>query len=352
MVTSGTIATTTVTAQSLIDHAARRCNKLAQELGAEQQMALKENLFMILSALGNRGVSLWTITKTVMGFIPEQGLYTMPNGTIEVINVMYRLPLTSFGTPISSAGTPANAFDQNTSTFCDAGINGYIGWDYGSGNSVYVTSVGFMPHGTLTLSLVIEWSADTVTWNTLYTPTAATTYADGSWTFWDIEPGVQQRAYRIRETAGGDLAAREVLPENGENEIKMARLNIDDYTNLPSKHQQINTPPQYWVNKLLNSLQIQVWGIPGNTFYQLVVWYHRYIQDVGALSNQIEVPNRWLKAIRDLLAYDASLELKDVDPQRVQLLQAVSQQSLMEAEAEERDHSPIYWAPNISVYTR
>jgi hypothetical protein len=37
---------------------------------------------------------------------------------------------------------------------------------------------------------------------------------------------------------------------------------------------------------------------------------------------------------------------------RVAYLERMAMQYLNEAEQEERDKSPIYWAPNISVYTR
>ena len=47
-----------------------------------------------------------------------------------------------------------------------------------------------------------------------------------------------------------------------------------------------------------------------------------------------------------------SLELPGVPLDRVQYLEAQAEKYLMLAEQEERDKSPIYFAPNISVYTR
>lgn len=360
MATSGTVGQTVITAQDLIDSAVRRCNKLAEEVTSEIQLALKQDLFFLLTNLVNRGIQMWTISKLVLGMIPEGATYAMPLGTIEVLNVLYRIPLTVSGSPIASSGTASNAFDQNVTTTCDAGVNGWIGTDFGSGNTQYVTSIGFMPNGTRTLSLVLEYSQDTVTWVAMppassmlsSLPTAATSYVDGGWTFWDLDPGVAARAYRVRETAGGDLNVREILMMGGENEIPIYRLNRDDYANLPNKHLLLTTPPQAYVQRTLNSQNVTVWGVPQNAFYQLVFWYHRQLQDVGSLSNQIEVPQRWYKAIRDQLAVDASFQLKDVDPQRTQFLQALAKESIIEAEAEERDKSPIMFTPAIQYYTR
>jgi hypothetical protein len=354
MATSGTIGQTVLVAQDLIDSAARRCNKLAEEVTSEIQYALKQDLYLILSNMINQGFFVHTLTKIVMGMVPQQAVYTMPNGCLEVMNALYRIPLTISGTTtaISSAGTAANAFDQTLISNCDAGVNGWIGQDFGAGNTAYVTSIGFMPFATLTLSLVIEYSQDTVTWTTLSTPTPATTYVNGSWTYWDIEPGIAARAYRLRETAGGDLNCREILMMAGENEIQMYRLNRDDFVNLPNKHLGIQTPPQWFGQRTLTSQTVTVWGVPINPFYQFVFWYYRYLQDVGSLSNQIEVPPKWYKAIRDKLAVEAAFQLPNVDPNRIQMLKEESAESWMDAQNDERDKSPIFITPNISYYQR
>jgi hypothetical protein len=46
------------------------------------------------------------------------------------------------------------------------------------------------------------------------------------------------------------------------------------------------------------------------------------------------------------------LELPGVDLPRIQYLEGQAEKYLMQVEQEERDRSPIYLAPNISVYTR
>jgi hypothetical protein len=47
-----------------------------------------------------------------------------------------------------------------------------------------------------------------------------------------------------------------------------------------------------------------------------------------------------------------SLELPGVDMARIQYLEGQDEKYLNMVEQEERDKSPIYFAPNISVYTR
>jgi hypothetical protein len=84
----------------------------------------------------------------------------------------------------------------------------------------------------------------------------------------------------------------------------------------------------------------------------MTVWYSRQIQDVGALTDELEIPQRWYLAVQSMLAHQMSMELPGVDLQRITYLEAQAEKYLYQAEQEERDKSPIYWAPNISVYSR
>ena len=74
--------------------------------------------------------------------------------------------------------------------------------------------------------------------------------------------------------------------------------------------------------------------------------------DVGALNGQLEIPDRWYLAIQNMLAHQMSMELPGIDMTRIQYLEAQAEKYLMLAESEERDRSPVYMAPNTSVYTR
>jgi hypothetical protein len=84
----------------------------------------------------------------------------------------------------------------------------------------------------------------------------------------------------------------------------------------------------------------------------MVVWYSRQIDDVGALSGQLEIPQRWNQAIQYLLAHEMSLILPSVEPARITYLDGQAQKYFIMAENEERDKSPVYLYPNISVYTK
>ena len=132
----------------------------------------------------------------------------------------------------------------------------------------------------------------------------------------------------------------------------MSRLNRDDYTNLPNKNFTANQPFQFWLNRTIPQAQITFWPTPQSYFYQATVWYSSYIMDVGDLSGQLQIPDRWMLAIQSMLAHQMSMELPQVPLDRITYLEAQSEKYFMIAEQEERDKSPIYLAPNIGVYTR
>jgi hypothetical protein len=53
-----------------------------------------------------------------------------------------------------------------------------------------------------------------------------------------------------------------------------------------------------------------------------------------------------------MLAHQMAMELPSVTQERINYCEAQAEKYWSQAEQEERDKSPIYFAPNISVYTR
>jgi len=205
--------------------------------------------------------------------------------------------------------------------------------------------------GSATWNYSFQYSYDGTTWTTLYTGTNVTV-TDGQWIFQDIDPGATAQYYRFQATGGTTLALREWYLGNNSTEVTMARLNRDDYTNLPNKNFTANQPYQYWFNRTINQPTLTLWPVPSTSFVQMTVWYSAYIQDVGALNGQLAIPQRWYEATIFMLAHRMSLELPAVDLARIAYLEKMQDKFLYDVEQEERDKSPEYFSPNISVYTR
>lgn len=342
--------------QNLIDDAARASGKLAEELTVEQVQSSKRNLFYVLSSIINKGIQYFAIKKTVIGLNADQYIYNMPVGSNDALNVLYRQMERPSGSYTTSAGgTVANVYDGDTSTFCQqTSANGDISVNYGASNPVYIGSIGILPYvsggGSATWTITYEYSVDGSTWNTLDS-LGSIVVTDNEWVWTDIDPGQNVIAYRVRASGGTTLALREFYLGNNSREIQMARLNRDDYTNLPNKNFTANQPYQFWFDRTIPVPTIYLWPVPSDPFIQMTVWYSAQIEDIGGLSGELAIPDRWLLAVESMLAHRMSLILPAVPLDRVKYLEGQADRNFNDAEQEERDKSPIYWAPNISVYT-
>jgi hypothetical protein len=325
---SGTVSTTVFNTRKVIDHAYRRCRVPPEGISSEQISFALDSLYLVLSALANRGLQLWCIEKDIMPLYQAQGLIEMPNGIVDILNTNLRTLQEVSGTSTTTSTTYQTVFTTDTQ----------------------VTNVGVYWNGAST-SYALETSNDGATWTTLATVANPNTSAnETTWT--DIEGSLATLYFRVRATTGV-LNQSQVFLANTPTEIPMARLNRDDYVNLPNKAFQ-GRPLQFWVNRQLNNPVLYLWPVPSDQFItaQVIVWVKRYIMDVGTMTQEIEIPQRWYDSIVYVLAARLAEETPTVDPQMIAILDQKAQRALLEAENEERDDSPIYLTPNIAVYTR
>ena len=328
MAVSGTVSTTVFNTRKVIDHAYRRCRMPPEGISSEQISFALDTIYLVLSMLANRGLQLWCIEKEVMPLYQAQSLIEMPNGIVDILNTNLRTLQEVSGTSTTTSTTYQTVFTTATQ----------------------VTNVGVYWNGAST-SYALETSNDGATWTTLATVANPNTSAnETTWT--DIEGSLATLYFRVRATTGV-LNQSSVFLGNTPTEIPMARLNRDDYVNLPNKAFQ-GRPLQFWVNRQLNNPILNLWPVPSDQFItaQVIVWVKRYIMDVGTMTQEIEIPQRWYDAVVYVLAARLAEETPTVDPQMIAILDQKAQRALMEAENEERDDSPIYLTPNIAVYTR
>jgi hypothetical protein len=208
-----------------------------------------------------------------------------------------------------------------------------------------------MAYGNNSYTLIWEYSQDGINWVTaLLTPLTA--YVDKVWTYFEIPTPVSAPFFRVRETGGATLSIRELVFGTNPDDIPMTKLNRDDYATIPFKNQSATYPTQFWMNRVIPQPELWVWPVPNNINVSVVAWYHRYIQDVISLTDEIEVPQRWYENILTNLAARMALEIPKVDPQRRKELGAMAAATEYSTTAEERDNSPISMTPQIGCYTR
>lgn len=329
MAVSGTVSLTTFNTRKVIDHAFRKCRLPPEGVGGEQMTVAQETLYLILSSLANRGIQLWCIEKLILPLYVNQAAVPVGNGIVDLLNTNYRT--IQYLTPV----TETVAVDRVTFNF---------------GTDEIVTTVGVNWLGA-SVAFNLQISPDNVVWETVKS-VSDPDQAAGEWTWVDIDGSLATQYFRV-VAPGGLLDQDEVLVGNTPNEIVMARLNRDSYSNLPNKT-FTGKPLQFWLDRTLNEPVMYIWPVPNESqaLGQVVTYVKRYIMDVGTLTEEIEVPQRWYEAIVYLLAARLAEEMSQVEPGYVQVLDQKALRALSEAEMEERDNSPIYFTPNISIYTR
>lgn len=356
MTTSGTVSQTTFTTRQVVDHAFRQCRLRPQQIGAEQLQTATECLYLLLSELPNYGIQLWTIEKRILPLYEALADVTLPDGTVDVLNQNWRQLTRASGTNTSSAGgTVANAFDDDFDTACtQTATNGNIQTLFAA--ETQVTTVGYLSNATAPdFDAVIERSDDGVTWTTVLTITDAD-MVDEEWQWWDLDGAVASLYWRFRATGGATIDVRELYWGNTPQEIPLAPISQDNYTALPNKTFQ-GQPVQFWLDRQRAAPVMHLWPVPGYTqrYGQLTVWRTRQVEDVGLLSQTLDIPQRWYRAVVAMLAAAIAVEIPEVDGEWAvslyKLAYAPDDGALARAMQEEEDGMPFMITPQISAYT-
>jgi hypothetical protein len=327
MATSGTISTTAFDTNEVIDEAFGLCGLAAQQITPEMQIIAQRQLYLSLSSMGNKGIPLWAIDKQILPLRQGQMTVPTPLGTIDILNCQYRT-LTQFtGTETTRLGGLQTEFTTPTK----------------------ITSVGVQTTADVTYSLVLETSADGVTWTTVGT-TGSTAFTGGEWAWFDIDGPVAAAYFCIRDIAGTTLVLTSSYLGGNPYEVPMSRLNKDDYQSMPNKTFE-GRPLQFWLDRQVDGPIMRLWPAADGTIAQIIILRHRHIMDVGTLQQMVEVPQRWYDAICLRLAYRMSMRIPQIDPGRGAVIAPLLQVAETEAWQEERDRSPFRLTFDNSAYT-
>lgn len=356
MAVSGTVATTTIDTQKVIDHAFRRCKLRAEQVAGEWQTTARDLLYFFLTALGNQGVPLWCLEYQIIALYEGQAAMPLPVGTVDVRVANERRLTRLTGTYTSSGGgTVGNAFDNDFATkLIQTQTSAQVLIDFGS--STQVTTAGFLPGANFSAAVAWQRSADQSAWTDVLYVSAAS-YSDNVWAWWDMDPAVANQYFRLNVSGGSVLNAREIFVGNNPTEIPLSRQNIDQYWALTNKTNP-GQPLQYFFDRVLSPTAqdepvMYIWPVTnaGARYDQLTIRRHRQIMDVGRLTSQLEFPPRWMQAVIWGLAKAIAEEHPDVDVDRQSVCKIEYTEALREAQAEERDDSPTYFGVNLAPYS-
>jgi len=355
MAYSGTTNQTKINVDQLISYAFRDAGKTAEEITPEYVDAAKQALFYILMNMSNRGVNLWMLENYLMGPLETQQSISLPPGTIDVREANWVYVINSEASeylPVTNPDSPA-VFAQNLDIVSTSEVGKpYFGITYQQAQSVYYVGFNaYAPAGnTVTYNFAYEVSDDGVNWTTVK-QFPATTLNDRQWAYFNINITPLHQYYRLRETVEATFSIRQMVFSTSQQVIPLARLNRDDYWSLPNKQFPSQRALQYWYDRTIDP-SMYLWPVPNNDFQMFQLIIEKELQDVGSLTNELYVPNRWIGCVQAALSHKLAIQLPAVDLPRIQYLEAQATKLEYDAAQEERDKSPIYFQPNISYYTR
>lgn len=363
MTTSGTVSTTQFNTGKLIDRAFGRCQLPPQKITSEYISIAQDLLYLLLSTIASKGIALWAVQKVILPLYDATQDVLAPLGTVDVLNANLRsvtqlqLPAPGVIYTSSAGGVAANAFDNNLATACtQTAPNGFIQVQFPSAGQPVV--FGILPNATGTWNVAIQTSNDGITFTTVYANTALQATA-GGWLWTDVEgiPEAGVLYVRLQASGGTTLNVTEFVCGAAPQEIPIAKINRDDYSNLPNKW-FTGRPLQFWYNKGIPQPTLTLWPAPQLqfTFSQIVLYTQRYVQDVGTLTQTVEVPQRWFLSILTRLAKELLLMIpeigKGMSDLDKQILIQEDKDRWAEGWASETDSSPVMMRPNIRAYTR
>ena len=326
MAYSGNVSGTTFNALKVVDHAFRRCRLPAQAITAEMQSYALDSLYVMLSELANIKTPSWCIEKLILPMYENQPIVTLPSGTVEVLNLNYRVLQLLDGVVTTTATTYTVSFTTQT-TVNTIGIK----W---SAASVAVT---------------FQVSANGSVWVTVGSSSDAVSSGEITWT--DISGALPYAYFRI--TSASTINYSEITLGNLPQEIPLGQLNRDSYVNQSNKVFP-GRPSSYYFQRDLPEPVVYLWPAPFSDAEaaQLVLWRHRNIMDTENLQQEIEIPNRWLEAIINGLAARVAAETPAVAAELMPMLEQKAGMSQQRAWDGDNDGSPIQINPGIGCYTK
>lgn len=332
MAFSGTVSETIFTTRKVIETAARRAKVPSAQLTAESVQIASDLLYLLISSYANDGAPLWCIEKQLYPLYEGVARIVMDRGTVDVLNGNTRRIQKLAGVPFPSP----EVYEMDFGTFTT------------------VTTAGLKWLGPA-VPVTFERSDTGNDWDWQEALAVTPVAGEGEWTWFDMPTFLAFNRFRVRSTDGTTpLPLDRVVFGNTPTEIPLARMNKDDYTSLPNKAFKSDQPLQYWFDRQIKDPVMHLWPVPNaaSEEKQVVVWRQRHIMDVGAMTQELEFPQRWYEAVVAGLAAKLVVELPEADLGRKEMLDMEASKTLIAARTEERDNSPIYMAPNISPYTR
>ena len=307
MSTSGT-TTFNLDLSNLVEEAFERCGSQLRS-GYDLRTA-RRSLNLLTIEWANRGINLWTIEQGQVNMVTGQGLYPIPNDTIDLLDTVIR----------QNNGSSSNQIDINISRISE---------------STYSTIPNKLTTGRPIQVWINRQSAQTNPTTVLLAASISST--DTSITVDD-----------------SSLLASGGFIKIGTETIGYANVVGNTLTNC-YRGQNGTTAAAHTVGAAVsvqNLNSINVWPTPdaGGGPYTFIYWRMRRLQDAGNGTTEQDIPFRLLPCMVAGLAFYMGQKIPEAQP-RLQFLKSEYEEQWLMASTEDREKAPVRFVPRSLFYS-
>lgn len=333
---------------SFIREAFEWCGILGTDITGLHITSAITSLNFMLSEWADKGLNLFTVQKSMFQINVGQPSYVLPTNTIETMEVTASNNdrLLGGGAFSSAGGTAQNAFSGIPGVACTQTVaNGYISYTYPTGYTPAVYYVGIQSNTSTNYSIVVEYTIDGTLWqNSLTIPQQL--YPKSQLLWFVLPAAVNVVGIRIRETGGTTLDIQQIYFSIANLSRTLTAISRAEWTYYPNKEQQA-TPSSFYLDRQ-NTPIMTLWPTPDNTYQTIVYNRSLQIMDVTQMNQNINIPQRFMKAVRDQLSFEMAFKFAN---DRADKLKALADASYALAAREDVEDVPMRIQPNMTAYT-
>ncbi len=306
------------------------------------------SLNFMLSDFANKGLNLFTVQKAMFQLYTGQPSYILPSYTVETTEVTASNNTRLLGgVAFSSAGgTAQNSFSGVPGLACTQNApNGYISYTYPTGYTPAIYYIGIQSNANTNYSIVYEYTLDGNLWQTgLIIPQQL--YPAGQ-LLWFVAPAaLNVLGARIRETGGATLNIQQIYFSTPSFSRILTPISREELTSYPDKEQQA-VPSSFYLDRQDTPI-MNLWPTPDNTYQTIVYNRSTQIMDVTQMNQNINIPQRFMKAVRDQLSFEMAFKFAR---DRAGDLKGMADASFLLAAREDVENVPMRIQPMINSYT-
>jgi hypothetical protein len=142
-----------------------------------------------------------------------------------------------------------------------------------------------------------------------------------------------------------DLDVLEAVVRRNGIDYTLDRITREDYLNLPNKA-QTGRPTQIYVERTTTP-QFYVWPTPDNSTDVVITQRVQRIEDADTLTNDLDVPSRFIPCMVSGLAYYLALKMA---PERAQGMKVIYEEDFARAANEDTERGSLRIRPDYRAY--